>query len=122
MIPRSVLLVEDNVDDEFLARRILRKAGIGAVSVVSDGQGALDLLFDSDHPLPELLILDLRLPKVDGLKVFAELRQHEPTMTLPVLILSSSNDPKDRATCATLGALAFLNKPLELNDLLQLFP
>jgi len=121
MMPRSVLLVEDNIDDEFLARRVLRKAGITVIRVARDGQEALDMLLTSGEPLPEMLILDLRLPKVDGLKVFAELRRQERTMSLPVLILTSSDDPEDREACLRLGALAFLIKPLELNDLKQLF-
>jgi len=121
MIPASVMLAEDNLDDEFLARRILRKVGITAITVVCDGQKALDLLLNPDLPLPEMLILDLRLQKVDGVKVFTELRRQERTLTLPVVILSSSNDPRDRATCIKLGATAFLTKPLELSDLLQLF-
>jgi CheY-like chemotaxis protein len=116
MKPRSVLLVEDNIDDQFLARRVLRKAGIETVRVANDGQAALDLLLDTDEPLPEMLILDLRLPGIDGLKVFAEMRRQERTIALPVLVLTSSDDPKDRDTCLTLGAIAFLIKPLELDD------
>jgi len=121
MMPSSVLLVEDNSDDEFLARRVLRKAGITVIRVARDGQEALDMLLTSGEPLPEMLILDLRLPKIDGLKVFSELRRQEKTMSLPVLILTSSDDPEDREACLRLGALAFLIKPLELNDLKQLF-
>jgi len=121
MMPSSVLLVEDNSDDEFLARRVLRKAGITVIRVARDGQEALDMLLTSGEPLPEMLILDLRLPKIDGLKVFSELRRQERTMSLPVLILTSSDDPEDREACLRLGALAFLIKPLELNDLKQLF-
>jgi DNA-binding response OmpR family regulator len=114
------MLVEDNVDDEFLAMRTLRKAGIAEISVARDGQEALNLLLTSGRPLPEMLILDLRLPRVDGLKLFAELRSHERTMALPVLVLTSSDDPRDRETCLTLGAMAFFTKPLELGGLLQL--
>jgi CheY-like chemotaxis protein len=119
MIPKSVLLVEDNSDDQFLAKRILRKVGIDLVRVASDGQEALDMLFKSGEPLPEMLILDLRLPRLDGLKVFAELRRQERTLALPVLILTSSNDPNDRETCFKLGASAYLIKPLELSCLRQ---
>jgi len=120
MIPESVLLVEDNIDDRFLTRRILRKAGINEVRVANDGQEALNLLLTPGEPLPEMLILDLRLPRVDGLKVFIELRRQERTMALPVLILTSSDDPMDREACLKLGAMAFLVKPLELNRLQQL--
>lgn len=120
-MPSSVLLVEDNIDDEFLARRVLRKAGITVIRVARDGQEALNMLLTSGEPLPEMLILDLRLPKIDGLKVFSELRRKERTMSLPVLILTSSDDPEDREACLRLGALAFLIKPLEPYDLKQLF-
>jgi len=120
MIPESVLLVEDNIDDRFLTRRILRKAGINEVRVANDGQEALNLLLTPGEPLPEMLILDQRLPRVDGLKVFIELRRQERTMALPVLILTSSDDPMDREACLKLGAMAFLVKPLELNRLQQL--
>jgi two-component system response regulator len=119
MMPRSVLLVEDNIDDAYLTKRTLRKAGIDEVKVAGDGQEALDTLLSSAEPLPELLILDLRLPKVHGLKLFAEIRRNKRTMALPVLILSSSEDPRDRETCLKLGAIAFLNKPLDLNSFQQ---
>lgn len=120
-MPRSVLLVDDNIDDVFLAKRTLRKAGIDAVRVASDGQEALDILFAADEPLPELLILDLRLPKIHGLKLFTEIRRNPRTMALSVVILSSSEDPRDRQTCLNLGALAILSKPLELSSFQQLF-
>lgn len=120
MLPRSVLLVEDNIDDEFITRRILRKAGIADIRVASDGQQALQMLLTSGEQLPELLILDLRLPGIDGLKIFAELRSQERTVALPVLILTSSDDPRDRDTCAKLGSLAYLIKPLELRSFQQL--
>lgn len=119
MMPSSVLLVEDNIDDKFLAKRTLHKAGINMIRVAGDGQEALNLLLASEEPLPDMLILDLRLPRIDGLKVFAELRRQKRTMALPVLILTSSDDPRDREACLNLGAIAFLVKPLELADLQQ---
>ena len=121
MLPRSVMLAEDNVDDAFLTRRTLRKAAIEEVRVATNGQEMLDMLLTSGEPLPELLILDLRLPKVSGLKVLTELRQNPRTAALPTLILTSSEDPKDRETCLKLGAIAYLNKPLELHSFQELF-
>jgi len=114
------MLVEDNIDDQFLAQRTLRKAGINSIRVAGDGQEALNILLAPGEPLPELLILDLRLPKTDGLKVFAELRRQEKTRALTVLILTSSDDPEDRETCFKLGAIAYLTKPLELSELKRL--
>jgi len=121
MMPRSVLLIEDNSDDVFLTKRVLRKAGITDVRVASDGQVALDMLLTSAEPLPELLLLDLRLPKVNGLRVLAEIRRNTKTMTLPVLVLSSSEDPRDREACYHHGVIAFLYKPLELPQFVKLF-
>lgn len=121
MLPRSVILAEDNIDDAFLTRRTLRKAGIDEVRVATNGQEMLDMLVTADGALPELLILDLRLPKINGLKVLTELRRHARTSALPVLILTSSEDPKDRETCLRLGAMDYLNKPLELQNFLELF-
>lgn len=121
MMPKSVLLVEDNADDVFITKRILRKAGIESVRTAGDGREALQLLLASDEPLPELLILDLRLPLISGINVLADLRRAERTMTLPVLILASSEDPLDRETCIRLGVLAYLHKPLELPDLQRIF-
>lgn len=115
------MLIEDNVDDIFITRRILRKAGVDEVRVAANGQEALDLLLSTGEPLPELLILDLRLPLISGIKILTELRRQERTMSLPVLILTSSEDPKDRDTCRKLGVMAYLYKPLELGDILQLF-
>lgn len=117
MTPRSVLLVEDNVDDEFLTRRTLNKAGIEFITYAADGQTALEMLLDQHPPLPEMVLLDLRLPKIHGLALLAELRRHPRTISLPVVVLSSSDDPKDREACNKLGAVAFLSKPLELSDL-----
>lgn len=121
MLPKSVMLAEDNVDDAFLTKRTLRKAAIDEVRVATDGQEMLDMLLASNEPLPELLILDLRLPKVSGLKALTELRRNHRTSTLPILILTSSEDPKDRETCLKLGAIAYLNKPLELQSFQELF-
>ena len=119
MRPGSVLLVEDNVDDVYLTRRILHKAGVEVITVAGDGQEALEMLLPDALPLPGMVIIDLRLPRVSGLKLLAELRRQERTMALPVLILTSSDDPNDREACLKLGALAFLSKPLEMNDLQQ---
>lgn len=111
------MLVEDNIDDAFLTKRILRKAGIGDIRIAEDGREALAILLASGEPLPEMLILDLRLPGVDGLEVYQQLRRQERTRALPVIILSSSEDPKDREKCLNLGAVAYLTKPLELSAL-----
>ena len=119
MLPRSVLLVEDNKDDEFLAQRMLRKAGIAVIRFARDGQEALDMLLAPDQPRTEIVLLDLRLPVVDGLEVLAAIRHHKETRTLPVLVLTSSDDPLDKEVCSRLGVTAFLGKPLDLSELRQ---
>ena len=119
MIPTSIMLVEDSPDDEFIAMRILRKAGITEIRVARDGQEALDMLLSSEKPLPDLLLLDLRLPKIDGLKVLETLRQQKRTEALPVIILSSSEDPHDRDLCSQFGVRMFLGKPLEIKSFQQ---
>src|SRR5678816_4683728 len=100
---KMILLVEDNPDDEALTLRALKKNNIGnAVIVVHDGAEALDFLFctgayaDRDpHEMPQVTLLDLKLPKVDGLEVLRRLRADERTRLLPIVILTSSNEEQD---------------------------
>lgn len=114
MTIHSLLLVEDNADDEYLSLRVLRKAGVADITVVRDGREAIDRLLDAALPLPQMVLLDLRLPRIDGLQVLEKLRADERTCSLPVLVLTSSEDPRDREVCQRLGAFGFLGKPLEL--------
>lgn len=118
---RVILLVEDNPDDEALTLRALKKNNIlNEVVVVRDGAEALDYLFcrgafaqrDSlDHP--ELVLLDLKLPKVDGLEVLKQLRAHPRTRRLPVVILTSSNEQRDIVAGYDLGANSYIRKPVD---------
>lgn len=111
-----VLLIEDNPDDEFLARWVLKKVGIKQVTVARDGSEALAML-SGENRLPDLVILDLRLSKLDGIEILKKLRENSLTLELPVLILSSSEDPGDRASCRRLGIIDFVAKPLKAADL-----
>jgi len=119
MDPLSILLVEDNTDDEYIALHVLGKAGFHGVTVARDGMEALRLLFDETRALPRLLLLDLRLPKIDGLEVLRRIREDERLKQLPVTILSSSEDLKDKENCHRLGILAFLSKPIRLQQIQQ---
>jgi two-component system response regulator len=100
---KTILLVEDNPDDELLTLRALKKNNIGnQVVVVRDGAEALDFLFgtgayaDRDpHDLPQLVLLDIKLPKVDGLEVLRRIRADQRTRLLPVVILTSSSEQQD---------------------------
>jgi two-component system response regulator len=116
------LLVEDNPDDELLTRRTLRKNNIcNEVVVARDGAEALDYLFvTGEHAgrdpsaMPQVVLLDLNLPKVDGLEVLERIRAEERTRLLPVVILTSSEDQEDVVGGCGLGANSFVRKPVEV--------
>ena len=113
MSGRTILLVEDNRDDEDLALHALRKNRIAdEVVVARDGAEALERLFGPE-PLPELVLLDLKLPKVDGLEVLQRLRGHPRTRLLPVVILTSSAADQDRAASYGFGANSYIRKPVD---------
>jgi len=124
-----VVLIEDNCDDEFLALRTLRRLGYDDVAVARDGKEAVAMLVGTEDSLPPSLpvfvLLDLRLPKLDGLDVLRAIRANETTRDLPVYVLSSSEDPTDMDVCRNLGVLAIIAKPLDMHEfgrLLTLLP
>ncbi len=122
----SVLLIEDNCDDEWLAKWILKKAGITGIAVARDGQEALLMLHGDERNgfrescTPELILLDLRLPKIDGLEVLKRIRSDPRTAAIFVLVLTSSEDPKDKQVAGKLGLTAFFTKPLTKETLSSL--
>jgi len=117
MSTTPILLVEDNADDELLTLRAFAKANINNPIVVArDGQEALDRLHGDDRVRPALLLLDLKLPKIDGLEVLARLRQHEFTRTLPVVVLTSSREEEDLVRSYALGANSYVRKPVGFVD------
>jgi two-component system response regulator len=118
---KIILLVEDNPDDEALTLRALQKSNImNEVVVARDGAEALDYLFatgaysgrDLDE-LPELVLLDLKLPKVDGLEMLQRLRADERTRLLPVVVLTSSNEQQDILESYNLRANSYIRKPVD---------
>lgn len=112
----NILLVEDNPDHALLARRALRKGGIeNPVVEAGDGQAALDILFAPENALPEIVLLDLKLPKVGGLEVLKRIRATERTRRLPVVILTSSNEAADRAAGYDLGCNSYIRKPVDFD-------
>jgi two-component system response regulator len=121
MRDKIILLVEDNPDDEALTLRALRKGNIrNEVVVARDGAEALDYLFGTGaHAgrdlslLPQVVLLDLKLPKVDGLEVLRRLRADDRTRLLPVVILTSSKEEQDVANGYKLGANSYVRKPVE---------
>lgn len=115
-ISRSILLVEDNPDDEKLMIRALRRANIAnEIRVARNGEDALNILF-SDTPLPIVVLLDIKLPKVDGLEVLKRLRADDHTKLLPVVILTSSKEERDILDSYNLGANSYVWKPIEFNE------
>ena len=111
---RSIFLVEDNPDDERLTLRALKKGRItNPVQVARDGEEALNMLLAADVPLPSIVLLDLKLPKVDGLEVLQKLRANERTRLLPIVILTSSNEQRDIIESYNLGANSYVRKPVD---------
>ena len=113
MSDKTILLVEDNPDDEALTLRAFQKNNItNAVAVARDGAEALAYL-SSGTDLPQLVLLDLKLPKVDGLEVLRRLRADARTRLLPVVILTSSTEERDLVESYRLGANSYVRKPVD---------
>ncbi len=124
---KTILLVEDNPDDVELTLMALNENNIAnRIDVVTDGAEALDYLFreggykDRDkNAMPSLVLLDLRLPKVDGLEVLHTIREDERTSLLPVVILTSSKEEKDIVNGYKLGANSYIQKPVDFSKFLE---
>jgi CheY-like chemotaxis protein len=113
-----ILLVEDQPDDQFLTIRTLKKLKMNNISIAHEGEEALNFLrqgvdFEDDRELPGLIIVDLRMPKIDGFEFLEALRADNRMNHIPVFVLSSSPQVKDRHCCLELGVKAYLTKPLE---------
>jgi two-component system, response regulator len=114
----SILLVEDNADDEMLTLRALEQHKLAnVVDVVHDGAEALDFLHGNpDRRLPELVLLDLKLPKVDGLEVLRRIRAEERTRLLPVVVLTASAEESDLMQSYHGGANSYVRKPVDFEE------
>jgi CheY-like chemotaxis protein len=117
----SILLVEDNADDCFLTTRVLRKLPLDVrIEISKNGDEALQRILGNaaaHKELPAVILLDLQLPKIDGIKFLGKIRECYTEKELPVIILSSSDNPLDIAVCRELGVSGYLAKPLELSAL-----
>lgn len=122
--PKAILLVEDNPADEELTLRVLRRHNIAnTIDVARDGQEALDYLFcegkyaNREHCTPpQLVLLDLKLPKLDGHQVLRAIRQDERLRSLPVVIMTSSSEEGDIQTSYDLGANSYVRKPVDFGQ------
>jgi CheY-like chemotaxis protein len=127
MEDKVILLVEDNADDELLTLRALKKNNIrNEVVVARDGSEALDYLFGTGvhsgrdlSVMPQIILLDLKLPKMDGFEVLNRVRASEMTKFLPVVILTTSNEDQDRIRGYDLGANSFVRKPVEFEKFIE---
>ncbi len=124
MEDKIILLVEDNADDEKLTLRALKKNNISnEVVVARNGVEALDYLFGTGayagrnlSLMPQVVLLDLKLPKLDGLEVLRRVRADDRTKLLPIVILTSSNEEMDRINGYGLGANSYVRKPVDFNQ------
>ena len=125
MNDKVILLVEDNPRDEALTQRALKKSNIvNKVVVARDGVEALDQLFGNEEkgiqPLtPQLILLDLKLPRINGLQVLERMRSNERTKRLPVVVFTSSNEEEDLINSYNLGANSYVRKPVEFEKFLE---
>jgi two-component system response regulator len=120
----EILLVEDNANDAELTFRAFRRQGIrNKMLLAKDGAEALDLLLRrgayagrEEEPAPRLVLLDLRLPKVDGIEVLREMKSNERTRRIPVVVLTTSRQDQDIRECYALGANSYIVKPMDFNN------
>ncbi|MGD8587789.1 MAG: response regulator [Chromatiales bacterium] len=127
MQQRTLLLVEDNPDDEALTLRALKKYNLAnQIIVARDGQEALDYLFGEGEcqerdtsEQPQVILLDLKLPKVNGLQVLERLRAEPLTRHIPVVVLTSSNEERDISQSYNLGANSYVRKPVDFEQFLE---
>ena len=119
----EIVIVEDNPNDAELITRVLRKQGLAEKSLLlKDGVEVLDYLFSpgsvSGRPargLPKVVLLDLKLPKIDGIEVLRRLKAHERTRAIPVVALTSSTEQRDLETAYELGVNSYVTKPIEIS-------
>ena len=123
----TILLVEDNADDELLALRALKKSSVpNHVVVARDGEEALEYIFGRGRyqgrnvsEQPKVVFLDLKLPKLNGIEVLRSIRQDRRTCRMPVVLLTSSDEPQDLVDGYDSGANSYINKPVDFNEFVE---
>jgi CheY-like chemotaxis protein len=122
--PKRIVLMEDNPSDIFLLRRALDEHGVTyRLETVSDGERAFELVSDigaGKERAPDLMILDLNLPRHDGIEVLQKCRSLDALRGVPCMILTSSDSPRERDRAESLGVNAFVHKPIMLDDFMEL--
>ena len=114
---KMILLVEDDPDHELLTIRALKKSNIANdVRVARDGEEAINLLYGENAIQPQVILLDLKLPKVDGLEVLRRIRTSDVTRMLPVVVLTSSDEERDVVRSYQLGVNSYIRKPVSFTD------
>ncbi len=127
MDPMTILLVEDNADDELLALRALKKTSVPSTVVVArDGEEALEYIFGEGRyagrnvgEQPKVVFLDLKLPKLNGIDVLRSIRRDSRTSRMPVVLLTSSDEPQDLLDGYDSGANSYINKPVDFNEFVE---
>jgi two-component system response regulator len=116
----EILLVEDNHNDAELAIRALKKNNLANHLLhLEDGAQALDFLFDENNRMPKLILLDLKMPKVDGLEVMRKLKSDERRKVIPVVVLTSSKEETDIVETYKLGVNAYIVKPVDFDQFVK---
>lgn len=114
---RLILLVEDDPDHELLTIRALKKSDIANnVRVARDGEEAINMLLGPGAVRPQVILLDLKLPKVDGLEVLRRIRESEATRMIPVVVLTSSDEERDLVRSYQIGVNSYIRKPVNFDD------
>jgi two-component system, response regulator len=120
---RLVLVVEDNADDERLTVRALKLGQPVRIVVARDGREAIEFLFDGrllsemdEHEYPDLILLDLKLPKVNGIEILRRIREVDRTQQIPVVVLTSSDEERDITQCYANGANSYICKPIDFTE------
>lgn len=119
---RPILLVEDNPMDIDLTRRAFRQRGLAnPIELAKDGEAALAFLprWEAGEPLPLVILLDLKLPKVDGLEVLRQIKAHPTFHAIPVVVLTTSKEDRDIETAYRLGANSYITKPVDFDKFLE---
>jgi DNA-binding response OmpR family regulator len=114
---KLILLVEDDPDHELLTIRALKKSNIANdIRVARDGEEAIAMLLAEDGLRPQVVLLDLKLPKIDGLEVLRRIRENEATRMLPIVVLTSSDEERDVVRSYQLGVNSYIRKPVNFTD------